>query len=416
MLAASLAVLALSACSGGERQVAGPSGDPGPGSPFTSLTVTTLVAEQDAELAETLGWTAGVPGAEVHLNRNGTASWTVLATDASGRARFDRLLGGLYRVYAGRRLTAAEAQDAAEPIRAFGDGRTIEVGGGAGSSVELELLADRPRGLVISEIGHWTPPPWEVAGGSYLVGVYFEVYNNSDRSLPLDGLLFGLHYPFGAQDDHTPCAESQVVRDDSTALYGRWFLQFPGSGSEHPILPGEAKLVAWQAIDHTPIHPELLDLRGADFEVAPEAGADNPAVPNMREVGLAPFVPHWMLAVRFTYFLSTPLDPRALPIAFRDRNGRDYVRVPRAAVLDAATSFALWPDQDRDHPPCIPMVHPVFDRYEGGLFEIGPGVEQGTNSLQRIFLRSGPGGGVLQNTNTSAVDFALAPRTPGWVP
>lgn len=67
-------------------------------------------------------------------------------------------------------------------------------------------------------------------------------------------------------------------------------------------------------------------------------------------------------------------------------------------------------------PPCIPMVHPVFDRYEG-FFEIGFDAEvQATLSLSRRVLRVEDGRTILQNANTSAVDFALAEKTPGRIP
>lgn len=50
-------------------------------------------------------------------------------------------------------------------------------------------------------------------------------------------------------------------------VYARKALAFPGSGGEHPILPGEVKVVATSAIDHTPVHPDLFDLSSADFEI-----------------------------------------------------------------------------------------------------------------------------------------------------
>ncbi|MGH7541893.1 MAG: hypothetical protein ACRELC_12920, partial [Gemmatimonadota bacterium] len=171
---------------------------------------------------------------------------------------------GVYRVYAARRLTGAEAQAAGEPIRAFGDGRTLYVEGA--TDVTLALLADRPGGLLISEVDDAIPPPWETGGG-YLDGMYVEVYNNSDEVIFLDGLVFSTTYRLGFQDyDHMPCSASQAVRSDSTGLYVGSALQFPGSGAEYPIFPGEAKVMAHSAIDHTPVHPELLNLENADFE------------------------------------------------------------------------------------------------------------------------------------------------------
>lgn len=73
-------------------------------------------------------------------------------------------------------------------------------------------------------------------------------------------------------------------------------------------------------------------------------------------------------------------------------------------------------DADTDFPPCAPMVHPDFDRYEGGFREIGFGVETLKESYQRRVLRFEGGRAILQNANTSAVDVAMLPLTPGTLP
>ncbi|MFQ5688894.1 MAG: hypothetical protein ACE5HQ_01295 [Gemmatimonadota bacterium] len=369
----------------------------------------------DAALAGTLGWAGGVPAAQVRLLRNGTATWETITTNLQGQAVFEDLLEGRYRIYAGRKLTQAEAQAAAQPIRAFGDGQTLDVSGP--TQVTLQLYADRPGDLVISEIGFAVPLPQQTNGG-FLDGLYFEVYNNSDRVIDLDGKFFGTAYPFGSQDwDHTPCAVSQVVRDDPQGLFGRWFLQFPGQGGEYPILPGEAKLVAVAAIDNRPVDPSLLDLSGADFEIGGARSANNPGVPDMLDRGLERFPAELLLANDETYFLAEGIDPASLPILWRDpAQGRGWVRVPREALIDVVSFFALWPEQDRQFPPCIPKVNRDFDRYEGGFLEIGLTVANvDDKSYSRKILRTTGGRRVLQNTNTSAVDFVLTDRTPGTV-
>lgn len=380
-----------------------------------SLIVHVGLDGSDRALAVSLGWTAGVPGAEVRLNRNGTASWEARTSDASGTVVYEDLLPGRYRVYAGRRLSAEEARAVGGPRRAFGDGRTFDFS--ETSEVSLELYADRPGRLVISEVHGKPPPSWEIpGGGSYFDGLYFEVYNNSGSTEYLDGLLFGLAYP-GYQDfDHTPCSVSEPVRTDPTGIHGRWFLQFPGSGTDHPIAPGEAKVVAYAAIDHTSVHPDLLDLSDADFEVGGWRSANNPAVPDMLDVGLAAWFPSTLVITGDLFYLAEPMNPRELPIVWRDPQGRGYVHVPAASVIDAVAFFALSPDQDREHPPCIPLASPVFERYEGGLHEIGLGVTTPDEPLQRFVLRTEGGRAILQNTNTSAVDFGRLPHTPGWVP
>lgn len=406
-------LLSLAACSGESRQITGPGDDGGGSSVLAALTVHVSLDPADAELATALGWSEGVPGVEVHVNRNGTATWELKTTDADGTVIFEDLLKSpLYRVYAGQRLSAADAEAVSMPVRAFADGRMLPVTGP--TDLELDLLADRPGDLVISEINWASPPPWET-NGSYYGGMYFEIYNNSDQVQYLDGLVFGFAFFLLKDYDHTSCAFSATVRTDGGGLYTGHSLQFPGTGTEYSIQPGEAKLVAHSAIDHTPVHPQLLDLRHADFEVGLPQLADNPAVPDMRHVGLRPWPDQGLLALPL-YYLSKPFDPRAMPIEFRDSQGRGYVRVLRDQLYDTAAFETLWPDSDLEAPTCIPMVHRNFDRLQGGLYEIGFGVKEPLGSLQRLAARTENGRVVLQNTNTSAFDFALLTQTPGWVP
>lgn len=145
-------------CSGGEREVAGP-GDPGGGPSTATLQVSVGVADADSELADRLGWTSGVPGVEVQLLRNGSATWQGAETDEDGVATFENVLKSRYRIFAGRTLSSAEAQAVGEPIRAFGDAMTFDVTSVGDLPIELSMLADRTNGLVISEVSTWSPPP-----------------------------------------------------------------------------------------------------------------------------------------------------------------------------------------------------------------------------------------------------------------
>ena len=410
-----LVTLGLAAC-GTERDITG--GEPDrPGVSLAALTIHVRLQPPDASIASAFGWEGGMPGAEVNLLRSGTEDWIHLRTDRTGRARAVDLLPGLYRVYAGRFLTPGEASAAELPIRSFGDGLTTEIGRGE-QSLELELASDVPGSLVISEVSDWAPPSWETGDG-YSDADYFEVYNNSDRTLFLDGRVFGSTVR-GQDSVDGWCAHSQAVRSDSLGVYSFAMLAFPGTGSEFPIGPGESRLVAISAIDHTAVHPELPDLSLADFEIRAVRGADNPAVPNMIDVGLSPFVTRFGgIALsdlgwwKIGYFIAEPFDPRELPTMYRDLARRDYVRVPRDLLLDVVGRANVRADLERVRPACVPLLHPDFDRYEGGFLTVALGAELSRLSFQRRVLRSEGGRDILSNSNTSAVDFVLADLTPG---
>lgn len=69
-------------------------------------------------------------------------------------------------------------------------------------------------------------------------------------------------------------------------IYARDLYQFPGDGDDYPILPGQAIVIARDAVNHqsTAESPELtIDLSNADFEVFYNSNfdVDNAEVPNM---------------------------------------------------------------------------------------------------------------------------------------
>jgi len=413
-------ILLSSACGGGDRTVTGQPGGGTDGPSLATLTVHVGVSTEDATLAQSLGWTQGVPGALVHLLRNGTATWKTATTDGNGDARFERVLPGLYRLYAGRALTVGEADAVGEPMRAFGDGDTFEVASRGEITRTLALLADRPGGLVISELNQWVPPVQETGNTTYAEALYFEVYNNSDQTIFLDGKTFGVS--FGAAESlPQPCSSTSFERNNPAGVYAHQVLAFPGAGGEHPISPGEVKIIPISAIDHTSVHPLLWDLSHADFEIRGVASADNPSVPNMLDVGLAPFVTNFagisnaaFFGSRRAFFLAESFDPQTLPIAFRDANGRGWVLVPADKLLDVVSLTVIFPDNERNFPPCAPAINKNFDRYEGGFLDIS-GSEDPRLTYQRRILRF-DGNAILQNANTSAVDIMMLEPTPGTLP
>lgn len=411
-------VFVIQACGGTERRTGGTTG-PGPGAAPPSLTVSVTVDPVDAGLAQALGWSSGVPDAEVRLLRIGEGTWESLLTDQSGSARFEGVLPGTYRLYATRTLTTDEAQDASQPVRAFGDGQTLELSSNGQHVASLQLLADRPSGLVISELGNWIPSNQETGLVGYPEAIYLELYNGSATTQFLDGLTVGASFYTG-NTNPTPCIDTRTARTDPAGVYVRQVLQFPGNGASYPIAPGEVKVVAVSAIDHTGVHPGLYDLSGAAFEIRGVASADNPAVPDMLDVGLQPFVTPLggrsltpLMKSRRVYVLADAIDPQSMPVLMRDGLGDGFVRVPADLIIDAVSTGTIWPDRDLEFTQCAPTVHPTFDRYEGGFTLFG--APKPRASYQRRILRQ-DGNTVLQDTDTSAADLVEAPPTPGTLP
>lgn len=422
LVAAAAATLGLAACEPGELDLLQPQGSGG-GPQLSAFEATVTLPAADSALADSLGWTDGVPGALVRILRNGTAEWLTAETDGAGVAVVGELEPGLYWTQVRRALEEGEVDEVGGIRRAFGDGSFVRVPAADTGRQDYRLAPDRRGDLVISEVSSAGPPPWEVPGGGPVLGgnYYFEVYNQGATTRYLDGVIFGnASYGGFCHGCANTCGISEPVRTDPDGIHTRWLIAFPGDGTEHPIHPGETKLIAAAAHDHTVIHEEMFDLSHADFEIAQSNHANNPSVPDMIDIGLSDFYHTRLLGGGDFYFLADSFDPSSLPRPWRDSRGRAYMRVPTDLMFDIASIAVFWPESDAERPPCVPLHHRAIDRFPGGLYEIGfttsTGVPVDTTSRQRPILRREGGVPVLWDTNASAADWRMMGVTPGTLP
>jgi hypothetical protein len=374
---------------------------------------TVHVQLEDSALAAVLGWTQGVPNAEVQVHRFiDPFRPDTLYTDSLGNALLpDDLLAGDYRIAALRVLTPDEAAATGGTIRAFGDGFARRL---PADTVQMRMGIDQPGSLVFSEIYH--------GGGtlniSYRWSQFVELYNNSDTTVYLDGVLYGSAY--GHIGSGEPCAESRAWREDPLGLWALEFYQFPGSGADYPVAPGQAVSVALDAADHSVVHPTLPDLSQADFELEGTADTDNPGVPNVRSVGpYSALDGHGLSTFQAqVQFLALPVDVPNLETALS--HGRRYARIPAARILDvldgervelnAAPWTVAWDVFYRCR-----WVSREFDRLES-VSVYGWGDDDHTNSIHRRILRAEPGGRVvLQDVTTTFLDFVVGTYSPGRI-
>lgn len=419
ILAAALPI----AC-GGEVST-GPNGNGGDGVGREAFVVQVRVAQEDMESAERLGWSGGaVPGVDVLLERETSdgqiADSAIARTDATGRAEFEELIPGTYRVSALRLLEAGEVaavEDEFPTLRAFGGGD--KTGASTGSpDFELRVHGNRTGNLLISEYS-FTGTVLGQPGFGYQFFGYLEVYNNSPETTYLDGKMVVKGFWFGKFDfEVRPCEQTREGANDPEGVWGRWFQRFPGSGAEYPLLPGEMAIVAVDAIDHSEVAELYLDLRGADFEFSGTADVDNPDVPNMVDNGLEEWFEGHGLVFTGSGRVPTLVDPvevDALPQARIDPAGdRVWVRFPRSAVQDV---FSMNFESFIPAAFCSEIVHEDFDRLDLLLPRDASEPPGARMSQQRRVVGTAPGGwSILLDTNTSAVDFVTVERTPGALP
>ena len=418
----SLLLMHLGACSSGGTQVVDPGTVPGePGDvPKPGLSMTVKLDSASLGLATALGWTDGmIPDVAVILQRGGVITERdTLRTDETGSARIEKLVPGQYKAWASRSLTGAERAQAAAAgwdVRVLGGGRKFRVSGEP-QQVVLELSPDQPGSLVISE---WYFTAIQPPGltENYVFGGYVEIYNNSDSTIYLDGKIFGAGWNINTDSQFRPCSDDRL-RNDPLGIFARYMHAFPGSGTEHPLAPGATVLVATDAIDHTALVEGTIDLSGADFEFFGNADVDNPAVPNMIDVGFEPFFfGHGILFAPFgseVPFIAEPVDIAGLPVLFDPSSvasPREFARYPTDKIIDVATFrptglIGLVTE-------CLRTVNVRFDRVEGYFLR---GVADAVSSHRRV-AGFGPNGRViLQRTRTSAADFAVGPFSPGIAP
>jgi hypothetical protein len=376
-----------------------------------TLAVTVNFDPADASLASTAGVTPA--GITVRIQRvRSTEAARTAVTGADGIARFTELLEGSYQVSADRPLTSAEvarlpAADREASI--FAGGLQVSVAPPQGQTT-VSLVASRRGSLLISEVFLYQGPGVPFMYG---FGSYFEVYNNADTTAYLDGVLWFATQPqMHRQYTNSPgCAEAAPLRLDSAGIWVNRVSMFPGSGRDYPVPPGEARVVAMDAINHAAASSpgsEHLDLSKAHFEqIGTDADVNNPFVPDLIRVlgGTGLLGRGFPMNHGQAYGLAlASARPRITTGSF---GSVESYRIPRDAVLDIAgieTTAASDAAITSTNPLCAPWLASVFERSPAKL---GSYVDPRAIS-RRSLGRTPDGREILQGTRTSARDFDYA--------
>ena len=231
-------------------------------------------------------------------------------TDENGTALFEELIAGSYNVNISAR------QDELI-INGVDNGVLVESQKTTYSTVNL--IVATTSNLIIKEIfysGH--SMNYDVASATMVKDHFFELYNNGDEAIYIDGIHIAEAWtPATADFESAPAVsimEDQTL--DHNYVYVSSVIRVPGSGQEHLLEPGESFLVAINAINfkeevekaaeeyELPIDQTMLDhiidLSSADMETymvdwLQDQGRtgndyfdlDNPNVPNMDNIYLS---------------------------------------------------------------------------------------------------------------------------------
>lgn len=389
-----------------------------------TLTIDVSIDAADTAVARALGISGtALPGLDVTVRRRGsTAAPLSATTDAAGRVQFTDLLPGDYDVSALRTLSAIEIQSLApedQDVTAIAAGLTMTVSAPT-TGTTLKAVAGRRGSLVISEL--LTAVPRAQDGSYYSFGNFIELHNNSDTTIYLDGKVIVRSISW--RRDYDPpqdCDGMAQWRLDPNGIWARHFWAIPGSGQTYPLAPGQAVVVATDAVDHRPFMASLPNLSSAKFEFVGPTDVDNPSAVNMVNIGIG----EWAASVLghglsfdgndAVFAIADPVDTAALARDNLPVNNPEYALIPADKILDVFAS-GLIPSEEAQpflSPLCAELVSPIFDRQGANIMS-----SENPYGIRRKPLLTLPNGRViLQRTKTSARDFeARSPASPGVVP
>ena len=145
-------------------------------------------------------------------------------------------------------------------------------------TLESYLLEDK-NDFIIEEI--FFTGTLQPSGKQYNGDQYVKIYNNTDHMLYADGVaLMESKFVTTQKFDYTPDIMSTHMTVQAVYV-------IPGSGTDHPVAPGESFILCDTGIDHRIANPNSFDLSRADYEWYDESSVpahldiDSPTVPNL---------------------------------------------------------------------------------------------------------------------------------------
>jgi hypothetical protein len=290
----------------------------------------------------------------------------------------------------------------------------------APSSVTLDLvMSDNSGGFIFKEIYYSGSRTTE--DKSYYSDQFHEIYNNSGDTLYADGLCIGVMYPTSSKP--SPWSNDDgTVMDDLPLTFHVWTV--PGSGTDHPVYPGESIVIAHDGIDHkTDENGNVnspVNLGNADWETYVEISGkdlDAPAVPNLTMMyTTSTSMMDWLHSVfgAAVVIFRLPTDWEsyvANPDNFMTRPGSTsstkYFMINKSHVIDAVE--IVRPEEAKRHKRLPVDLDAGYTYLEGGTYC--------AKSIRRKVKMIVGGRVIYKDTNNSTEDFLhdLNP-TPGVNP
>jgi len=259
----------------------------------------------------------------------------------------------------------------------------------------------------------------------YMKEGYFELVNNSDEVQYLDGLI--LSAPMGNQT-----VENAWQANNMADLYNNGqgaILQFPGTGKDYPLQPGQSVLIANNAINHklaygddqdqAEAYSKAPDLSKADWEIYLDYNANDADydAPNLKVLFTNNrYMFAWGLGVTGRSFILVKLPEGTDAEKYVADNEMyepgssstylSYVCFPSKYVLDAVDTY---------NPATEEHVCTFLPKDDATGVKASPSWE--AKCVRRKVTKIENGRAYYKDTNSSADDFlSNQPLTPGETP
>ncbi len=300
-------------------------------------------------------------------------------TDSMGNAFFSEIPVGNYTLSIEKTVAV---------ISSTGDLDSVTIRGNTLVTIDTDCVIDTVKtkistksALVINEIYYCGPKN----NSHYFYDQFIELYNNSDSTVYLDGLILcrgrGYHNPKMDSLDYV-----QVI----------YIYQFPGTpkvGHQYPVAPHQFIVIAQDAIDHSQFIPNALDLSNADWEFYNPyyTEVDNPApnvvnvIPERSTDFMINLVHEFVILADGTDFYPGEYSAYGYP----------YYHIPIRTILDGV-EYSANPDKLKE----------LTNQVDSGFAGIGISKYSGKSTERRQ-----PG----FDTNNSTLDFVVLEHpTPGY--
>lgn len=214
------------------------------------------------------------------------------AETENSTASFMSVVPGLYGV-----SVLATASDGGKSYNYSGSASSVEISA-EGQTIKVPVTVAESSALVLKEIYY------ACSGDYYIREQFYEVYNNSDATVYLDGLCIA-EVDYYNQVDKAPY--NFQIENPQNYVFAGDVWQIPGDGTSYPLQPGESAVIAQWATDHSmeSLNPgsAIGDLSSAEFEaltgettVGTTVITDNAAI-NMEHPVMAYSLAQWLTSV-----------------------------------------------------------------------------------------------------------------------